>query len=98
MTHPHIPLIMDTPENIVLPGDGKSKCTYPQIVTLPIVFQIFSISRVIGLKEIPISQIFSGGSGIVDLRAINGEITFLYSVESIFAVVFFMINTCSSRD
>lgn len=66
------------PKQYCLPDYGKSKCTYPQIMDLLIVLEIFGISRMIGLKEIPAFQTLSRRSRMVDLLAINGEIILLY--------------------
>jgi len=46
------------------------------------------------LKEIPSFQTLSRRARIIDLYAINMEITSLYSTESIAVVDSFMIHTC----
>ena len=48
----------------------------------------------VGIKEIPSFQTLSRRARMVDLHAINREITFLCSIESIAAVDSFMIHTC----
>jgi hypothetical protein len=48
----------------------------------------------IGLKEIPSFQTLSRRARMIDLHAINREIAFLYSMESIAAMDSFMIHTC----
>ena len=48
----------------------------------------------IGLKEIPSFQTLSRRARSFDLRAVNREITFLHSMESIAAVDSFMIHCC----
>ena len=47
-----------------------------------------------GLREIPNFQTLSRRASMIDLHAINNEITTLYSMESIAAVDSFMIHTC----
>ncbi len=94
----HIPLIMEIIDNIVLPDDRKRKYTDRQIMKLLIVLQIFSISyrsatifltnheeylTMAGVKEIPSFQTLSRRARMLDLHAINREITFLYSMEEI---------------
>ena len=50
--------------------------------------------RMAGIIEIPSFQTLSRRARMIDFHAINSEITFLYSVESIAAVDSFMIHTC----
>jgi hypothetical protein len=100
---------MEIMDNIVLPDDRKRKYTDRQILKLLVLLQIFSISyrsariflrnheeylRMIGLKEIPSFQTLSRRARMLDLHAINREIAFLHSMESIAAVDSFMIHTC----
>ena len=47
-----------------------------------------------GLKEIPSFYTISRRARMLDLHAINREITFLHSMESIAAVDSFMIHIC----
>ena len=109
MPDKHIPLIMEFIDNIVLPDDRKRKYTDRQIMKLLVLLQIFRISyrsarvflinhegyrRMIGLNEIPSFQTLSRRARMLDLHAVNREITFLYSMESIAAVDSFMIHTC----
>ncbi len=48
----------------------------------------------VGIKEIPSFQTLSRRARMINLHAINREITFLYSVKFIAAVDSFMIHTC----
>ena len=104
-----IPLIMEIIDNIVSPDNRKRKYTDRQIVKTLIVLQIFNISyrsdrifltnyedyiRMAGIKEIPSFQTLSRRARMIDVHAINNEITYLYSVESIAAIDSFMIHTC----
>ncbi|WP_298277051.1 hypothetical protein [Ferroplasma sp.] len=104
-----IPLIMEIIDNIVSPDNRKRKYTDRQIVKTLIVLQIFNISyrsdrifltnyedyiRMAGIKEIPSFQTLSRRARMIDLHAINNEITSLYSIESIAAIDSFMIHTC----
>jgi len=50
--------------------------------------------RMVGIKEIPSFQTLSRSARVIDLHAINNEITTLYSMESIAAVDSFIIHTC----
>ena len=87
----------------------REKYTDRQIVKTFIVSQNFNISyrsarifltkheeyiRMIGIKEIPSFQTLSRRAIMIDLHAINNEITYLHSVESIAAIDSFMIYTC----
>ena len=47
-----------------------------------------------GLREIPSFRTLSRRARMIDLHAVNNEITSLYSMESIAAVDSFMIHTC----
>ena len=109
MPEKHIPLIMEIIDKIVSPDNRKRKYTDRQILKVLIVLQIFNIShrsarifltnheeyiRMAVLKEIPSFQTLSRRARMIDLHAINREITFIYSVESIAAMDSFMINTC----
>ena len=109
MLRGHIPLIMEIMDNIVLPDDRRRKYTDRQILKILVLLQIFGISyrssgvflrnhedylALMGVKEIPSFQTLSRRARMIDLHAINGEITFPYSMESIAAVDSFMIHTC----
>ena len=109
MPSQQIPLIMEIIDNIVSPDDRKRKYTDRQIVKLLIVLQLFNISyrsarifltnheeyiRMAGITEIPSFQTLSRRARMIDLHAVNNEITTLYSIESIAAVDSFMIHTC----
>ena len=109
MPEKHIPLIMEIMDNIVLPDDRKREYTDRQILKLLVLLQIFSISYrsarifltnheeylgMAGLKEIPSFQTLSRRARLLDLHAINREVTFLHSVESIAAVDSFIVHTC----
>ena len=109
MPSQQIPLIMEIIDKIVSPDDRKRKYTDRQIVKLLIVLQIFNISyrsarifltshekylRMIGIKEIPSFQTLSRRARMIDIHAVNNEITTLYSIESIAAIDSFMIHTC----
>jgi transposase len=109
MPSQQIPLIMEIIDNIVSPDDRKRKYTDRQILKVLIVLQIFNISyrsarifltnheeyiRMAGIKEIPSFQTLSRRARMIDLHAINNEITYLYSIESIAAIDSFIIHTC----
>lgn len=109
MPSQQIPLIMEIIDNIVSPDDRKRKYTDRQILKVLIVLQIFNISyrsarifltnheeyiRMAGITEIPSFQTLSRRARMIDLHAINNEITYLYSIESIAAIDSFMIHTC----
>ncbi len=109
MPSQRIPRIMEAIDNIVSPDDRKRKYTDRQILKLLVLLQIFRVSyrssrmfltnheeylSMAGLKEIPSFQTLSRRARLLDLHAINREITFLYSMESIAAVDSFMIHTC----
>ncbi|WMT53055.1 transposase [Ferroplasma acidiphilum] len=109
MPSQQIPLIMEIIDKIVSPDDRKRKYTDRQIVKLLIVLQIFNISyrsarifltnheeyiRMAGLNEIPSFQTLSRRARMIDLHAVNNEITYLYSIESIAAIDSFIIHTC----
>ena len=109
MPSQQIPLIMEIIDNIVSPDDRKRKYTDRQILKVLIVLQIFNISyrsarifltnheeyiRMAGITEIPSFQTLSRRARMIDLHAINNEITYLYSVESIAAIDSFIIHTC----
>lgn len=93
MPSQQIPLIMEIIDNIVSPDDRKRKYTDRQILKVLIVLQIFNISyrsarifltnheeyiRMVGIKEIPSFQTLSRRARMIDLHAINNEITSLY--------------------
>ena len=105
----HIPRIMEVIDNIVSLDPRKRKYSDRQILKLLVLLQIFRISYrsartfltnheeylgMTGLKEIPSFQTLSRRARMLDLHAINREITFLHSMESIAAVDSFMIHTC----
>ncbi len=109
MPSKHIPLIMEIMDNIVLPDDRRRKYTDHQILKILVLLQIFGISyrsamiflrnhekylALIGVTEIPSFQTLSRRARLLDLHAINMEITFLYCMEEIAAVDSFMIHTC----
>jgi len=109
MPDKHIPLIMEIIDNIVLPDDRKRKYTDRQILKILMLLQVFGISyrsariflanhgeyiAMMGLKEMPSFQTLSRRARMLDLHALNREITFLYCIEEIAAVDSFMIHTC----
>lgn len=109
MPEQHIPLIMKIIDKIVSLDDRMRKYTDRQIVKVLIVLQSFNISYrsarifltnnkqhiiMAGLREIPSFQTLSRRARVIDLHAINMEITFLYSVESIAVIDSFKLYTC----
>jgi hypothetical protein len=105
----HIPLIVEIIDNIVSPDDRKRKYSDREILKILVLLQIFRISyrsakifltnheeylRMIGIREIPSFQTLSRSARLFDLHAINREVTFLYSMESIAAIDSFIVHTC----
>ena len=101
MPDKHILLIMEIMDNIVSPDDRRRKYTDRQILKVLVLLQIFGISyrsariflanhgeyiAMMGLKEIPSFQTLSRRARMLDLHALNREITLLYSMEEIAAV------------
>ncbi len=113
MPEQHIPLIMQIMDKIVSPDDRKRKYTDLQILKVLVLLQIFRISyrsasiflrnheeylRMTGLNEIPSFQTLSRRARLSDLHAINREITFIYTMESIAAIDSFMIHSCKKEN
>lgn len=109
MPEKHNPRIIEIMGNVVSPDDQKRKYTDRQIMKLLILLQTFTIScrsarefltnreeyiAMVGVKEIPGFQLLSRRARVLDLHTINGEIAFLYSMESIAAMDSLMIHTC----
>ncbi len=109
MSTEHIPRLIALIDKIVSPDQRMRKYSDRQIVKILILLQIFHISyrsagiflrnheeyaELIDLNEIPSFQTLSRRARMLDLHAINREITYLYAMNSMAAMDSFMIHTC----
>ena len=97
----HIPRLIALIDKIVSPDQRMRKYSDRQIVKILILLQIFHISyrsagiflrnheeyaELIDLNEIPSFQTLSRRARMLDLHAINKEITYLYAMKSMAAM------------